>query len=99
MTLYHGTRRQHLASILATGLQPGALGLVWATESREAAQRFAEGLDYPAPTPDAVVVAIEAPRSAFAFERPLTRGRADAPGSRVARFPGRVAPEWIRTLT
>lgn len=95
ITLYHGTRQQHVESIRREGLKPGAAGLVWATESREEAQRFAEQLDYPNPTPGATVVEIRAPKGSFFFEKPLTPGRKDPPGKRVARFAGGVRPEWV----
>jgi len=95
VTLYHGTRERDVEAIHREGLKPGKEGLVWATESREEAQRFAEGLDYPEPTPGATVVEIRAPKSAFFFEKPLTPGRKSPKGSRTARFAGGVRPEWI----
>ena len=97
VTLYHGTRTSLLPSIFKEGLRPSKEGLVFATESREAAQRFAEGLEYPNPTPDATVVEIRVPKSAFFFEKPLTPGRESVPGQRTARFPARVRPEWLIT--
>jgi len=95
VTVYHGTRARDVASILREGLRPSKEGLVWATESKAAAQAFAEGLDYPEPTVGATVVEIRAPKSAFFFEKPLTPGRKDPKGARTVRFPGPVRPEWI----
>ena len=95
VTLFHGTRASAVPSILAQGLNAGKEGFVWATESREFALSFAQNLNYPDPTPDATVIEILAPAKAFIFERPLTKGVKDAPGTRVARFVGNVKPEWI----
>jgi hypothetical protein len=97
-TLYHGTRDSSVASILKEGLKPGSIGLTWATESREHAQQFANNLEYPAKVPG-TVLAIHAPRSAFIFEKPLTKHSPKIPvGERVARFIMPVPPEWVKTL-
>jgi hypothetical protein len=95
VTFYHGTRARDVPSIVREGLKPGAAGLVWATESRADAQRFAEGLNYPEPTPDATVVEIRVPKGSFFFEKPLTPGRKDPPGTRTVRFPKAIPPEYV----
>lgn len=96
ITLYHGTRESAVPSILTQGLIAGKEGFVWATESYAFALEFAQNLNYPAPNPEATVIVIRAPKSAFIFERPLTSGKKDTPGTRVARFVGNVKPEWIQ---
>lgn len=91
MTLYHGTSAEALPLILRDGLKLGACGLIWATESRDAAELFAR-----AGNRDYAVVAIEAPKSAYFFERPLTRGRKDVVGTRIARFCMPIPATWIK---
>jgi hypothetical protein len=97
VTLYHGTRGKDVESIQREGLKPGAAKLIWATESKEEAQRFAEGLDYPEKTVDPTVIEIRAPKSAFFFEKSMTPGKKIPVGQRTARFTQPIPPEQILT--
>lgn len=93
--LYHGTSTDAVESILKDGLRAGSAGIVWATESREEAQNYADNLEYPKIVPG-TVVEIRAPKTAFFFEKPLSKSTKVVPGQRVARFATKtVNPEWI----
>jgi len=95
-TLYHGTSKASVGSILEQGLKPGSIGLIWATESLVEAKRFADDLQYPNKV-DGSVVKIKAPRSAFLFERSLS-GQKSQVGQRVARFPSSVPAAWLEEV-
>jgi RNA:NAD 2'-phosphotransferase (TPT1/KptA family) len=96
-TVYHGTTQENAAKIEKEGLHPDKSGVVFATESYDAAAEFAKNLNYPDPTP-AAVVTLRVPKQGLIIEKPLTKGRKDPVGTRTVRIVGHVPAEHVQAV-